>query len=89
MLQKTLELTYLIPMCSFKQAETEAFISLIEKGHRCPEEKLGPDGLRSIYVGEKEFPGGWNRCYILVRKDRSEDDCSYVKLLRNIDRSVS
>ena len=68
--------------------EMDAFVDLIERAHPNPEKKLGAEGLRHIYVGKtmKEVEGRMKpvRAFMLARKDGTEDDCSYRKLLATI-----
>ena len=72
--------------------ETAAFVELIERAHPNPAEKLGAEGLELIYVGHtmKEVEGAVKkvRAFILRRRDGTEDDCSYRKLLSRIFHEI-
>ena len=72
--------------------EMAAFVELVERAHPNPAEKLGAEGLDLIYVGHtvKEVQGAVKkvRAFILQRKDGTEDDCSYRKLLTRLFHAI-
>jgi Protein of unknown function (DUF3223) len=62
------------------EADAKLIEELVQKGHKDPPSKLG-DGLEAVEVGmHPEFND--SRCLMLVRKDGSRVDFSYVKCVR-------